>query len=365
MKLTLTTSMFLLCVLAHLSSLPTSRYGSEPSHPASTQLPWSCRLISTPLLPLRLPSYCRFYRRLRRFSSFRHSSFLLLLLLLLCGNVERNPGPPQATSIKCVCANAKEEGNMLECEICHSWSHCKCVKISASLASTYPFVCAFCIKSSLVSLSSLHSKIKSSFATLSFLSCKLSTLECNLLRLSQKLDSITAPSLTSSAPTSIPVSNAIPSLASLASLACPSVVSCCTSPSRPPMSSSKAVSSSSLLTQVFSEWSWSGVEFSSELLLCIARHSYLLWAVVFCRLFSSVVCFLSLRFLSSSWICCISRTFPEHFLSALRSSMYTSTCYRISQIRVHPVFSCIQVVGITIAVLKMVDFIDNKKSWKS
>ena len=50
---------------------------------------------------------------------------------------------------------------------------------------------------------------------------------------------------------------------------------------------------------------------SSELLVCIARYSYLLLARVVCCLFMR----------SSSGVCCISRTFPECFLSALRSSM--------------------------------------------
>ena len=112
-----------------------------------------------------------------RVSAYRHSA-LFLLLLLLCGDVEPNPGLAQPTSVKCVCTSAKEEGTMLQCEVCHFWSHCRCVKILVSLASTYPFVCPFCVKSSVVSLSSLSNR--------------LSALECDLSRLSCKLDSISA-----------------------------------------------------------------------------------------------------------------------------------------------------------------------------
>lgn len=151
-------------------SWPVSKPLAQPTPPQPF-----CRPISVPLLPLQT-TFSRLSLRSRCFLSFRHSSFLLLLLLL-GGDVKRNPGPPgQAALIKCVYGSFKEEGNLVECELCHFRSHCKCVKISVSLAATYPFVCDFCIKSSLVSLASINSKISSLENKLSSLSSEVHVL---------------------------------------------------------------------------------------------------------------------------------------------------------------------------------------------
>ena len=48
---------------------------------------------------------------------------------------------------------------MLECEICRHWLHSKCVGLSPSLASSTPFVCAFCVKSVCLQLRDLQSEV--------------------------------------------------------------------------------------------------------------------------------------------------------------------------------------------------------------
>ena len=72
-------------------------------------------------------------------------SLVIVLLLLLSGDVELNPGPT-GNQVKCVCSVNKESGHMLQCEQCSQWCHSKCMNFSASLASTYPFVCPSCMK---------------------------------------------------------------------------------------------------------------------------------------------------------------------------------------------------------------------------
>ena len=178
-------ALFLLVFYVRVVSPADISLGPDSRRPSAVPSPLP-RVLSVCWLPPALPgryrhrshSLTRSRRSVSsRISAYRHST-LLLLLLLLCGDVEPNPGPPQPTSVKCVCTSAKEEGTMLQCEVCHFWSHCRCVKILVSLASTFPFVCPFCVKSSVVSLSSLSNR--------------LSALECNLSRLSCKLDSISA-----------------------------------------------------------------------------------------------------------------------------------------------------------------------------
>ena len=218
-----------LCVALLRSCSPDFRPVSKPSaQPTSPQS--FCRPISVPLLPLQT-TLSRLSLRSRRFVSFRHSSFLLLLLLL-GGDVERNPGPPQAASIKCICGSFKEEGNLVECELRHLWSHCKCVKISVSLAATYPFICAFCIKSSLVSLASINSKISSLENKLSSLSSEIHVLS---LAHSKSIPSLPPPLLalpSKSIPELVPrvsLPACSPKISPLASSIVPSV----TSPSPP------------------------------------------------------------------------------------------------------------------------------------
>ena len=41
-----------------------------------------------------------------------------------------------------------------------TWSHCKCVNILVSVASTYPYVCPHCVKSSVSEVSSLKASLK-------------------------------------------------------------------------------------------------------------------------------------------------------------------------------------------------------------
>uniref|UniRef100_A0A1X7UGB3 PHD-type domain-containing protein n=1 Tax=Amphimedon queenslandica TaxID=400682 RepID=A0A1X7UGB3_AMPQE len=72
--------------------------------------------------------------------------------------------------VHCVCSSQEDIGNMVECESCNKWSHCKCVSLPPSLAASYPFVCPFCIKSLFSRLSTLESEVTS-------LSNRISSLE--------------------------------------------------------------------------------------------------------------------------------------------------------------------------------------------
>ena len=80
-------------------------------------------------------SHQRFFTR----SYLSHNKPLLLLLLLLCGDVEVNPGPPDDI-VKCVCSSTEESGLMLQCEQCSCWLHNKCVNVLAHVADNFPFI---------------------------------------------------------------------------------------------------------------------------------------------------------------------------------------------------------------------------------
>ena len=82
------------------------------------------------------------------------------LLLLLSGNVEINPGPGIADVVKCVCSVGTDDGNMLQWETCSCRSNCTCIKISISLAQTYPFVCPLCVKDSVLLTSTLVPQVR-------------------------------------------------------------------------------------------------------------------------------------------------------------------------------------------------------------
>ena len=77
-------------------------------------------------------SHLRFFIR----SYLSHNKPLLLLLLLLCGDVEVNPGPPDDI-VKCVCSSTEESGLMLQCEQCSCWLQIECVNVPAHVADNY------------------------------------------------------------------------------------------------------------------------------------------------------------------------------------------------------------------------------------
>ena len=112
----------------------------------------------------RGPRHSRFMKTQYRahflpFSGFqRRGTNIGLLLLLLCGDIELNPGPDD--EVKCVCSSSEEFGQMLQCELCSHWLHCKCINISPSVAETYPYTCPFCIKNSITMLHSVQSEIR-------------------------------------------------------------------------------------------------------------------------------------------------------------------------------------------------------------
>ena len=99
-------------------------------------------------------SHLRFFTQ----SYLSHNKPLLLLLLLLCGDVEVNPDPPDDI-VKCVCSSIEESGLMLQCEQCSCWLHNECVNVPVHVADNFPFICPLCVKSSLSLISSLKSEI--------------------------------------------------------------------------------------------------------------------------------------------------------------------------------------------------------------
>ena len=88
--------------------------------------------------------------------STRQGSLAIMLLLLFSGNVELNHTDNQ---VKCVCSVGKGFGHMLQCENCLQLCHNKYVNISASLASTYTFVCPTCVKEAETMLSNVQSNL--------------------------------------------------------------------------------------------------------------------------------------------------------------------------------------------------------------
>ena len=75
-------------------------------------------------------------------SSTQHLLFITSLILILSGDVELNPGPPN-DEIKCVCSSTEEASHMLACESCLCWCRSECVNISPSIADRHPFICPF------------------------------------------------------------------------------------------------------------------------------------------------------------------------------------------------------------------------------
>ena len=88
----------------------------------------------------------------------RRGSLVILLLILLSGDVELNPGPAN-NQVKCVCSVNKESGHMIQCKHCLRWCQSKCVNIAPSLASIYPFVCPSCVKEAVTNISNVKSDI--------------------------------------------------------------------------------------------------------------------------------------------------------------------------------------------------------------
>ena len=158
------------------------------------------------------------------FYSRRRAASVLFLLLLLCGDVEVNPGPAPPMQVvgivKCVCSSSKDVGSMVQCDTCNNWSHCKCVHITASHAPSYPFVCPHCVKSSVLDISCLKSH--------------LSLLASNLVKLTSEFQSSLPSSFVSQ------LSSIQSDLASITS-ACPSnIASADLSTSNPSSSMSSA-----------------------------------------------------------------------------------------------------------------------------
>ena len=115
-----------------------------------------CYLYGPVFVPNR-PRHCRYLTK--SFSHLHHSSSstyqaIVLLLFLLSGDIELNPGPGNDKDVvKHVCLTQEDTGHMIECESC--WSHSECVNISPTVAANYPLICPYCVKSLVSSVSVL------------------------------------------------------------------------------------------------------------------------------------------------------------------------------------------------------------------
>ena len=107
-------------------------------------------LVFVPNRPRHRRYLTKSFSRLHRSSSSTYQA-IVLLLLLLSGDIELNPGPGDV--VKCVCLTQEDTGYMIECDSC--WSHSECVNISPTVAANSPFICPYCVKSLVSSVSVL------------------------------------------------------------------------------------------------------------------------------------------------------------------------------------------------------------------
>ena len=109
-------------------------------------------LVFVPNLPRHRRYLTKSFSHLHGSSSSTYQAIVLLLLyLLLSGDIELNPGPgnDKEDVVKCVCLTQEDTGHMIECESC--WSHSE----SSTVAANYPFICPYCVKSLVSSVSVL------------------------------------------------------------------------------------------------------------------------------------------------------------------------------------------------------------------
>ena len=84
---------------------------------------------------------------------------------------------------------------MVECESCSYWSHSKCVNLSTTLASSYPFLCPFCVKSLFSELAKLRSEVSDLRTQVSSLSSHVTqsiSLSTELERVGESLAQLTS-----------------------------------------------------------------------------------------------------------------------------------------------------------------------------
>ena len=96
--------------------------------------------------------HCIRMRRNLRYMHFK--GFYRLSLLLLCGDIDTNPGPTKHSCGLCSRAVAKTHRAVL-CETCDNWLHIKCADISPKeyvLLQTIPdpYICTSCLKVPLI-----------------------------------------------------------------------------------------------------------------------------------------------------------------------------------------------------------------------
>ena len=72
--------------------------------------------------------------------------------------------------VHCVCSSIEDVGLLVECESCSRWSHSKCVGITRCTATSFPFVCPFCVKL-------LFSRLAAAELEIDALRTRISTLE--------------------------------------------------------------------------------------------------------------------------------------------------------------------------------------------
>ena len=104
---------------------------------------------------------------------------------------KKKPGPAKkkVESVRCVCSSTVDSGHMVECERCKMWCHSKCVGVAQSIASTFPFICPFCVKTVFSVLDSLNNTILNQTKEILALREEVDVLKNSL---SDKLTSITS-----------------------------------------------------------------------------------------------------------------------------------------------------------------------------
>uniref|UniRef100_A0A1X7VWY9 Zinc finger PHD-type domain-containing protein n=1 Tax=Amphimedon queenslandica TaxID=400682 RepID=A0A1X7VWY9_AMPQE len=130
-----------------------------------------------------------------------------------CKPLSDSPNSPTKSqdAIRCVCQNNSESGLMLAYEECGNWLHSKCVGLSRSVASTFPFACPFCARDlyhQVVSLQSNLSQVNNIVCCLTksvkllsqqsvFVKDELASIRLSLTDISIKLNSLATSSSTS------------------------------------------------------------------------------------------------------------------------------------------------------------------------
>lgn len=79
-----------------------------------------------------------------------------------------------SSTVYCVFKSTEKTSHMVKCESCSHWNHNKCVHLSPTIASSYPYICAFCVRSLFKKLASIEAEVASFSQRVSALEVTLS-----------------------------------------------------------------------------------------------------------------------------------------------------------------------------------------------